>query len=183
MRIYELLMIAVGLSMDSFSVSVCKGTTVENVKIKHILLCGIFFGFFQAAMPVLGYYVGINLVQYVSKYDHWIALILLASIGISMIKESFEDKKITPDFSFKTMIILAIATSIDALSIGVNFALMDVNIWSSVLCIGITTFLFSAAGVLLGHKFGTLLGKRAELFGGIILICLGIKIVIEHLFF
>jgi len=178
MSFIELMVIAVGLSMDSFSVSVCKGIAVDKVKVKHALLCGGFFGFFQGFMPLMGYLLGTTFASYVDKFDHWIAFVLLAYIGWSMIKESRESEKQTPDFSLKTMFILAIATSIDALTIGVGFALMKVNLWESIITIGITTFVFSYVGVYLGHKVGGILGSRAELIGGLILIGMGIKILI-----
>ncbi|MGN1399502.1 MAG: manganese efflux pump MntP family protein [Erysipelotrichaceae bacterium] len=184
MSIVELLVIAVGLSMDAFSVSVCKGLSVSKVKIQHVLLCGIFFGFFQGAMPFIGYYLGITFSSYIQALDHWIAFVLLSYIGINMFREAKEDScDFNPDFSFKTMFLLAIATSIDALTIGVSFAFLKVEIISSCLIIGITTFVFSAVGVLIGHMVGCRFSAKAQKFGGIILVLLGVKILIEHLFF
>ncbi len=181
MSLFELLMIAVGLSMDAFSVSICKGLSVNKVQLKHILLCGIFFGAFQGLMPLIGYFLGSTFAEYVQSIDHWIAFVLLGYIGFNMIKESREEEELNPDFSLKTMFILAIATSIDALTIGVSFAFLQVDIIFSVIAIGVTTFLFSAVGVILGHTVGNKLGNKAEALGGIVLICLGIKILFEHL--
>lgn len=183
MSVWELLVIAVGLSMDAFSVSVCKGLSVEKVELKHILLCGLFFGIFQAVMPTIGYFIGSSFAEYVQKFDHWIAFGLLAYIGFNMIKEAKQEEKLDADFSLKTMTLLAIATSIDALTIGISFAFLDVDLILSVTFIGLTTFIFSAAGVILGHKIGSKFSSRAEMLGGIVLIILGTKILIEHIFF
>ena len=168
--------------MDSFSVSICKGLSVSKVKLKHVLLCGIFFGFFQGFMPLIGYFLGSTFASYVEKFDHWVAFLLLLYIGLNMIKESRELEEPNPDFSLKTMFILAIATSIDALTIGVSFAFLKVDLWFSVIAIGITTFCFSCVGVLIGHKVGSKFSSKAEAIGGIILISLGVKILVEHLF-
>ena len=183
MSVWELLVIAVGLSMDAFSVSVCKGLSVEKVELKHILLCGLFFGIFQAVMPTIGYFIGSSFAEYVQKFDHWIAFGLLAYIGFNMIKEARQEEKLDADFSLKTMTLLAIATSIDALTIGISFAFLDVDLLLSVTSIGLTTFIFSAVGVILGHKIGSKFSSRAEMLGGIVLIILGTKILIEHIFF
>ncbi len=186
MSLWELIVIAVGLSMDAFSVSVCKGLSVSKVEAKHVLSCGLFFGIFQALMPTIGYFIGSAFSSYVEKFDHWIAFILLLYIGLNMIKEAKqpddEDKK-DADFSFKTMLLLAIATSIDALTIGISFAFLNVDLFASVMSIGFTTFLISSVGVLLGHKIGEKFSNKAEILGGIVLIALGTKILIEHLFF
>lgn len=178
----ELFFIAVGLSMDSFSVSVCKGLAVKKVHWKHSLLCGLFFGGFQGLMPFIGYYLGIFFSGYVASIDHWIAFLLLSYIGLNMIKESKECETQSADFSLKTMLLLAIATSIDALTIGISFAFLNVDILLPVLLIGVTTFVFSAIGVVLGNQVGGKLGNKAEMLGGIVLIVLGLKILLEHLF-
>jgi len=177
----ELLLIAFGMAMDSFSVSVCKGVAVKKVKISHALSCGIYFGFFQGAMPVLGYFLGRSFVDYIQSIDHWIALGLLLYIGINMIRESQKSEELNDDFSVKTMLILAIATSIDALTIGISFAMVGEPIVKASLVIGIVTFLCSAAGVYLGHSIGSKLGSRAQIAGGIILILLGFRILLSHL--
>lgn len=182
MSLWELFVIAVGLSMDAFSVSICKGLAVKKVELKHCLLCGLFFGGFQGLMPLIGYFLGSRFAQYVQSVDHWIAFGLLAYIGFNMIKESRESETQNDDFSLKTMLVLAVATSIDALTIGVSFAFLGVNILFSVVAIGVTTLVFSFAGVILGHKVGGRLGNNAELIGGLVLIFLGVKILIEHLF-
>ena len=184
MSTIELFIIAVGLSMDAFSVSVCKGLSVSKVKLKHVALCGLFFGFFQGAMPLVGYYLGITFSSYVEAIDHWIAFILLGYIGINMFKEAKEDScDFNPDFSLKTMLLLAIATSIDALTIGVSFAFLKVKVLYSCIIITLTTFVFSAVGVLIGHMVGCRFSAKAQKFGGVILVLLGVKILLEHLFF
>ncbi len=186
MGIIELFILAVGLSMDAFAVSVCKGLSVEKVSHKHMLITGLWFGGFQALMPMLGYFLGTTFEVYVVKIDHWIAFILLGAIGINMIREAFskEEDESSCDFGFKTMLLMAIATSIDALAVGITFALLpNVNIWYAVTFIGITTFIFSAIGVRLGSVFGAKYKSKAELTGGAILIILGTKILVEHLFF
>ena len=184
MGILELLFLAVGLSMDAFAVSVCKGLSVGKLKIKHCATAGLYFGGFQALMPLLGWLLGKQFEGLIKSIDHWIAFVLLVLIGANMVRESFgKDEDLNDSFSFKVMLPLAIATSIDALAVGVTFAFLDVNIFFAVSLIGVTTFLFSAAGVMIGNVFGTKYKSKAELSGGIILILLGIKILIEHLFF
>lgn len=183
MSFFEILMIGVGLSMDAFAVSICKGLSVGKIKLKHMLSAGLWFGGFQALMPLIGYFLGTSFEKYVSAVDHWIAFVLLVLIGANMIKESREEEKQNDSFSFKTMLMLAIATSIDALAIGITFAFLQVNIISSVTIIGITTFLFSVAGIKIGSIFGTKYKSKAEILGGLVLIGIGIKILIEHLFF
>ena len=184
MGILELLFLAVGLSMDAFAVSVCKGLSVGKLKIKHCATAGLYFGGFQALMPLLGWLRGKQFEGLIKSIDHWIAFVLLVLIGANMVRESFgKDEDLNDSFSFKVMLPLAIATSIDALAVGVTFAFLDVNIFFAVSLIGVTTFLFSAAGVKIGNVFGTKYKSKAELAGGIILILLGIKILIEHLFF
>ncbi len=183
MELIELLIIAVGLSMDAFAVSICKGLSVRNLRPRHAGSTALWFGGFQALMPLMGFYLGISFAGFVESVDHWIAFILLGVIGGNMIKESFEkdDLNVDPDFSFKTMLAMAVATSIDALAVGVSFAFLQVNIWQAVLVIGLTTAVLSAAGVYIGHIFGSRYKSKAEFTGGFILIVMGIKILIEHL--
>ncbi len=183
MGVIELFMVAVGLSMDAFAISICKGLTLRKMEWDKSLITGIYFGFFQAMMPLIGYVLGIQFSQSITNFDHWIAFILLSYIGINMIKESKEDETQNQSFSFKTMLPLAIASSIDALAIGITFAFLNVNIINAVIFIGITTFIFSFFGVKIGNVFGSKYKSKAELCGGIILILMGVKILIEHLFF
>ena len=186
MSIIELLILAVGLSMDAFAVSVCKGLSLGDIKVKHMCIAGVWFGGFQALMPLIGYFVGIHFADFVASVDHWISFILLAIIGGNMIKESREAVDTCehdPDFSFKKMLALAIATSIDALAVGVSFAFLKINIWTAVLLIGITTAAFSGVGVKIGNVFGCRYKSKAELAGGVILIVMGVRILVEHLFF
>ena len=184
MDILELFLIAAGLSMDAFAVSVCKGLSVQRLKPRHYLLTGAWFGGFQALMPSAGFLLGSAFEQYIVSFDHWIAFVLLALIGGNMVKESFdEDGECHDDsFSARTMFLLAVATSIDALAVGVTFALLpDVHITAAVSLIGTTTFLLSAAGLKVGNVFGLRYKARAELAGGVILILIGLKILLEHL--
>ncbi|MEA5152885.1 MAG: manganese efflux pump MntP family protein [Oscillospiraceae bacterium] len=178
----ELFFIAVGLSMDAFAVSVCKGLSVKKLSVKHALLVGIYFGGFQFLMPVLGWLLGYRFEQMITSFDHWIAFGLLAIIGGNMIKESFScSEELNDDFGFKTMLLLAVATSIDALAVGVTFAFLEVDILPAAALIGATTFLLSAAGVYIGRFFGAKYKSRAEFAGGAILILIGLKILLEHL--
>lgn len=184
MDILELLLIAAGLSMDAFAVSVCKGLSVQRLRPRHYLLTGAWFGSFQALMPSIGFLLGSTFEQYIVSFDHWIAFVLLAVIGGNMVKESFDQDGECHDdsFSARTMFLLAVATSIDALAVGVTFALLpDVHILSAVSLIGATTFLLSAAGLKTGNVFGLRYKARAELAGGVILILMGLKILLEHL--
>lgn len=184
MGFLELFLIAVGLSMDAFAVAICKGLSVRKLKLSHMLITGAYFGFFQAVMPIIGYYLGQTFESYITSFDHWIAFVLLSLIGANMIRESFskEEEEQNASFSFKTMLPLAVATSIDALAVGVTFGLMQgVNIFSAVGLIGVTTFVFSFVGVKIGNVFGSKYKSKAELAGGIILILMGIKILLEHL--
>lgn len=184
MGILELFLIAVGLSMDAFAVSVCKGLSTGKLKSKHYLLIGIWFGGFQALMPTLGYLLGSAFESYINNFDHWVAFILLALIGFNMVKEgiSKDEEKADGSFSVKTMFILAVATSIDALAVGITFALLPgVNIVAAVSFIGLTTFILSAAGLKVGNIFGLKYKSGAEITGGMILIIIGIKILLEHL--
>lgn len=184
MSIIELFLIAVGLSMDAFAVSICKGLATKKVTIKQMAIAGIWFGGFQGLMPAIGYFLGSRFANAISKYDHWVAFILLAIIGGNMIKEALsneEEEEGNDSFAVKTMFVMAIATSIDALAVGVTFAFLSVNILMAVTFIGITTFVFSFAGVKLGSVFGDKYEKKAELLGGVILVLLGLKILLEHL--
>ena len=183
MEIAELMIIAVGVSMDAFAVSICKGLSVQNIRPRHAGQTALWFGGFQALMPLIGYFLGVSFADFVSSVDHWIAFILLGIIGGHMIKESFHKEdccSVDPDFSFRTMLAMAIATSIDALAIGVSFAFLKVNIWHAVLLIGITTALFSGVGVYIGNIFGNRYKSKAEFAGGFILIAMGLKILLDH---
>lgn len=186
MGIIELLILAIGLSMDAFAVAVCKGLATYKLKKRHMIITGAWFGGFQALMPLLGYFLGTTFEKYVTAVDHYIAFVLLGGIGANMIKEAFskEENETDCSFSFKPMLIMAIATSIDALAVGITFALLpDVNIFAAVLFIGTITFTLSAIGVKIGNVFGAKWKSKAEFMGGVILIFLGVKILIEHLFF
>ena len=176
----ELLLTAVGLSMDAFAVSVCKGLGMRKMRYDQAFVIGLYFGVFQAIMPLLGWLLGTSFSRYIQAFDHWIAFILLAIIGVSMIKESFGDKEeVDASMDVKSMFLLAVATSIDALMVGVTFAFLNVAIVPAVLFIGATTFVCSAVGVKIGSIFGMRYKSRAELCGGIILILIGLKIVLE----
>ena len=183
MDLLSLFLIAVGLSMDAFAVSVCKGLATPKYKLKYSMICGAWFGGFQALMPAVGYLLGVNLKKYITAIDHWIAFVLLALIGFNMIREALknDDEGADPSFTAKSMSLLAVATSIDALAIGITFAFLDVNIVAAVLFIGVCTFVISAAGVKIGSAFGTRFKSKAEIAGGAILIILGLRILVEHL--
>lgn len=180
MSIWDLFILAVGLSMDAFAVSVCKGLSLGKIKPKHMCIAGAWFGGFQALMPLIGYFLGSFFAEMIEKYDHWVAFVLLAIIGGNMIKESFgKDEKVDSSMDVKSMLLLAIATSIDALAVGVTFAFLQVQIVPAVSFIGVITFIFSAIGVKIGSLFGTKYKSKAELFGGIVLVLIGIKILLE----
>lgn len=183
MSLTELIIIAIGVSMDAFAVSICKGLSIRKVRPANALTVGLWFGGFQALMPLIGYYLGVSFSDMVANVDHWIAFVLLGIIGGKMIKESFEKETcdLDPDFSVKAMFPLAIATSIDALAIGVSLAFLRVNIWPAIILIGITTASFSCGGLYIGKFFGCRFKSKAELAGGAILCCLGLKILLEHL--
>lgn len=182
MGIIELLFIAIGLSMDAFAVSIGKGLSVRKIKMHHSMSVGVWFGGFQALMPLVGYCLGASFASVVADFDHWIAFVLLGLIGVNMIREACsDDENVNPDFSIKTMFIMAVATSIDALAIGISFAFLGVNIVTSAVVIGITTFAFSVVGLKIGNIFGCRYKSKAEIAGGIILICIGVKILVEHL--
>jgi len=168
--------------MDAFAVSVCKGLAMGKLSWRHMAVAGLWFGGFQALMPLLGYVLGSSFERYITSFDHWIAFVLLSFIGINMIRESCgPEEKADPSLGIKTMFVLAVATSIDALAVGVTFAFLDVDLLRAVTVIGLTTFLFSAAGMKAGNIFGTRYKTKAEMAGGVILILLGLKILLEHL--
>lgn len=184
MGILELLVLAVGLSMDAFAVAVCKGLSTKEVKWKHYLVVGVWFGGFQALMPTVGYILGSSFEKYIKSVDHWVAFVLLAFIGGNMLKDGLSKQTETTDasFSFRSMFLLAIATSIDALAVGITFALLpDVNVSFAVLFIGVITFILSAVGLKVGNLFGLRYKNKAEIAGGVILILIGVKILLEHL--
>lgn len=181
MSLIELLLIAVGLSMDAFAVSVCKGLSLRRLKPRHALLVGLYFGGFQALMPMLGWALGARFESVIQSVDHWIAFILLALIGVGMIREAGHEEELNDDLGFRTMLLLAVATSIDALAVGVTFAFLQVRILPAAALIGCTTFALSALGVYIGHVFGLKYKAKAETAGGVILIGIGLKILLEHL--
>ena len=185
MSLWELFIIAVGLSMDACAVSICKGLSVKKVTLGHAAICGGYFGIFQALMPVIGLVLGVQFKDLITGIDHWIALILLGLIGANMIREAIsgDEDEVDCSFCFRAMIPLAVATSIDALAVGVTFAVMDIgsNIVFAVLFIGTVTFLLSAIGVKIGNLFGTKFKSKAELFGGVVLVLMGLKIFLEDL--
>ena len=188
MGIIELLLLAVGLSMDAFAVSICKGLCMRKADLRAQAICGAWFGGFQGLMPLIGFFLGTLFAEAIQTFDHWVAFGLLAFIGVSMLKEAFEKKEADScdaneaDLSAKTMFVMAVATSIDALAVGISLAMAgDVNIVLAVLLIGIITFILSAVGVKVGNVFGSRYEKKAQFCGGAILILLGLKILLEHL--
>ena len=188
MSLFELFLIALGLSMDAFAVSVCKGLSVPRAGAGECCIAGVWFGGFQALMPLAGFLLGSLFADIIEAADHWIAFALLGLIGANMLKEAFEKKgaddctEVSADLSFRIMFVMAVATSIDALAVGISLAMAgSVSIWPAVLLIGMTTFVLSAAGVKIGNLFGSRFEKKAQLAGGVILILLGVKILAEHL--
>lgn len=183
MNIFSIFILAVALSMDAFAVSVCKGLAMRRFDIKKALIIGAWFGFFQALMPVIGYYLGTTFVDKIRAIDHWVVFILLSIIGGSMIKESFDhdDEDATATVGLMEMLFLAISTSIDALAVGITFSFLNVHLFRAVSLIGITTFIISVFGVKIGNIFGTKYKSRAELCGGIILILLGLHVLLGDL--
>ena len=179
----EILLISIGLAMDAFAVSVCKGLAMKKMSWKKAIIIGLYFGIFQAVMPVIGYFLGTTFERFITNVDHWVAFILLVGIGINMVKEAFdkESENRNDNVDMKTMLVLSIATSIDALAIGITFACLKIHIVMPVITIGLITFIISVIGVKIGNQFGDKYGKKAEIMGGVILILLGIKIVLEHL--
>ena len=181
MSLVELFVIAVGLSMDAFAVSVCKGLSTQRLRAQHCVICGLYFGGFQGLMPLVGWLLGVRFQNAITSVDHWIAFVLLTAIGVNMIRESRGDAEHLDDsFQPGAMLPLALATSIDALAVGVTFAFLQVEIVPAVSFIGVTTFVLSAVGVKVGAVFGARFRSRAELAGGLILILMGLKILLEH---
>lgn len=182
MDIVELILMAVALAMDALAVSVCKGMTVKRLTVRYSLRTGLYFGGFQMLMPIVGYFIGRTFAGVVGIFAPWVVFAILTALGINMLVGIFkEDKEHTDDFSHKTMFILAIATSIDALAIGVSLSVMHTGIWINAAIIGMITFAITSVGVVLGNRFGNLLGSKAELIGGFILIGVGLRVLIEHL--
>ncbi len=187
MGFFELFLLAVGLSMDACAVSICKGLSMKKASLKAGAICGVWFGGFQALMPLIGFYLGKTFAGAIEAFDHWVAFGLLVIIGINMLKEAFEKgcdccQEHDADLSAKTMFVMAVATSIDALAVGISLAMAgDVNIFVAIALIGIITFCLSAAGVKIGNVFGSRFEKKAQVAGGVILILLGVKILLEHL--
>ena len=186
MGFVELFLIGVGLSADAFSVAVCKGLNMRKLNLKHAYIIALFFGVFQAVMPLIGYFLGTSFSGYIESFDHWIAFALLAFIGGKMIVEVIREKddeaeEQTDVLKIGELTVMAVATSIDALAVGITFAFLKVNILFSVILIGVTTFALSLLGVIIGNKFGAKYKSKAELAGGIILVLIGVKILMEHL--
>ena len=185
MGFWELLLVGVGLSADAFAVAICKGLAMEKLDRGRALLIGAFFGGFQALMPLIGWLLGARFEKYIANYDHWIAFALLAVIGGKMIYDALKKPESCPaggaDFSLKELTLLAVATSIDALAVGVSFAFLSVNIWEAISVIGVTTFVLSVLGVAVGHRFGGKHRSAAEIAGGTILILIGLKTLLTHL--
>ena len=185
MGIIELLLLSVGLGMDAFAVSVCKGISMKKMDWKKACIVGLYFGGFQALMPVIGYFLGTSFQSIITNIDHWVAFVLLGIIGGKMIQEAFQkdndEEEYSSDVSVKTMLILSVATSIDALAVGITFAFLNVNLLLAITFIGLITFLLSVVGTKIGNRFGDKYKGKAEFIGGIILILIGFKILFEHL--
>ena len=184
MGFFELLLLAVGLSMDACAVSICKGLSMKKADLRAMSICGVWFGGFQALMPLIGFLLGSLFAEAIEAIDHWVAFVLLCIIGVNMLKEAFskEEEEHDADLSVKTMFVMAVATSIDALAVGISLAMAgDVNIVLAVVLIGVITFAMSAMGVKIGNIFGSRFEKKAQLAGGVILVLLGAKILLEHL--
>lgn len=179
----EIILIGVSLAMDAFAVAICKGLSFKKLNIKKTIVIGTYFGIFQGLMPIIGFILGISFQEIITKIDHWVAFVLLSVIGLNMIKDSFskETENLDSNINFKTMFPLALATSVDALAIGITFAFLKVNILLSASIITLTTFLISIIGVIIGNKVGNKLEKKAETFGGATLVIIGVKILLEHL--
>ena len=179
----ELFILAVGLSMDAFAVSICKGLSIRALMPRHAVIVGLWFGAFQALMPLIGWLLGASFADKIAAVDHWIAFVLLSIIGGNMIKEALGkgEEDCDPSLAPMTMLLLAVATSIDALAVGVTFAFLRVDILPAITLIGVCTFVISAAGVKVGNVFGTRYKSKAELFGGVVLVLIGLKILLEHL--
>ncbi len=185
MDFIAILLIAVGLAMDAFAVSLCKGLALRKVTLRNMLVAGLWFGGFQALMPIIGFYLGVSFYDLISAYDHWVAFFLLFLIGANMVREGLfgEEEEVDADMGVKTMVLLAIATSIDALAIGISFAMTEDSIFLPALIIGVVTLVISMAGVKIGSLFGDRFGKKAEVLGGVILIGIGLKVLLEGLGF
>ena len=185
MGIFELLLLALGVSMDAFAVSICKGLSMKKADLRAMSICGAWFGGFQAIMPLIGFLLGSLFAEAIEAIDHWVAFVLLGIIGFNMLKEAFsgeEEEEADADLSVKTMFVMAVATSIDALAVGISLAMAgNVNIWMAITLIGAFTFGMSAMGVKIGNVFGSRFEKKAQMAGGVILILLGAKILLEHL--
>ena len=179
----EILLISIGLAMDAFAVSICKGLAMKKMSWEKAIIIGLYFGAFQAIMPTIGFFLGTTFERFITNVDHWVAFILLVGIGINMVKEAFdkESENRNDNVDMKTMLVLSIATSIDALAIGITFACLKMHIVVPVITIGIITFVISVIGVKIGNRFGDKYEKKAEIMGGVILILLGVKILLEHL--
>ena len=188
MSIWELVILAIGLAMDAFAVAMCKGLALKRASVGQMSLVGAWFGSFQAFMPVIGYFLGVSFYDYIERFDHWIAFALLFIIGANMLRGAIFEKEEgcdgcteCADLSFGTMLVMAIATSIDALAVGISLAMAGANIWVAAILIGAITFSLSAAGVKIGSVFGSRFKKKAEFFGGCVLVLIGVKILLEHL--
>ncbi len=185
MEFYTVVLLAIGLAMDAFAVSICKGLAMKKATLRAMLVIGLWFGVFQGLMPVIGYFLGSSLYDYISDFDHWVAFLLLAAIGLNMIRESLsgDEDDMDADIGIRTMIVLAVATSIDALAVGISLAMSDDSIMVPALTIGVITMAISMVGVRIGSTFGDRFGKKAEFIGGLILVAIGLKILLEHLGF
>ena len=183
MSLLELFILAIGLSMDAFAVAICKGLALDKIRYRHYIIIGVWFGGFQALMPLVGYFLGAAFSEYIQRFDHWIVFVLLCLIGGNMIRESCscEEDDHKADVAFFAMLPLAVATSIDALAVGVTFAFYSINIWLAIFIIGAITFIISAIGVKIGSIFGTRYSKKAEMAGGAILIVIALKLLAEGL--
>ncbi len=185
MDFIAILLIAVGLAMDAFAVSLCKGLALRKVTLRNMLIAGLWFGGFQALMPIIGFYLGVSFYDLISAYDHWVAFLLLFLIGANMIREGLfgEEEDVDADMGLKTMVLLAIATSIDALAVGISFAMTEDSILLPAAIIGVVTLIISMAGVKIGSLFGDRFGNKAEILGGVILVIIGLKVLLEGLGF
>ena len=183
MNVLELILVSIGVSLDAFAVSICKGISLKKLTLNNILKVGLYFSIFQGLMPVFGYYIGINFHDLIKSIDHYIVFIILLILGIKMMKESYDNETYDDKLDIKTMLILSIATSIDALALGISFSLLEVNIFNTVIIIMIMTFMSSSIGIIIGNKFKNKHGNKTLVLGGLILIFIGTKVLIEHLFF
>ena len=180
MSLIEIILLGISLSMDAFAVSIATGISLKDLRFRHAAKVGLFFGGFQFLMPVIGYFGAVSFRDYITEYDHWLAFFLLLYLGINMIREANEACHVKKDYSVKEMAVLAIATSIDALAVGISLAFLNTDIWSASILIGVVTFAIAAFGGLAGFKLGAMAGKRADVAGGLVLIFIGVKILLEH---